>query len=342
MSPHVAFRVLAATAFAAVIATPAPAADFYAGKTIQFIIGGDVGGGYDTYARTIAQHLPGHIPGKPTIVVKNMPGAGSGKAATYLATAAPQDGTAIGALFPGAVVGPLLDPNFKKTFDPTKFHYLATADSGTRVCATYITSKVKTFKDALKEKSVMGASAAGGSTRDYVNMLRKATGAQLSLVAGYKGTREIGLAVERGEVDGLCGWDWASLKAQKSNWLRDHKVNLLVQISLEPDPALTKLGVPEVWQFIKNDADKKAVELIVSQQVFGRPYVAPPKTPAAVVTILRAAFAATLKDPAFLADAKKRRIDINALSGEKVQQVVDKVYASPTATVAHAKELMAD
>ena len=124
----------------------------------------------------------------------------------------------------------------------------------------------------------MGASAAGGSTRDYVNMLRKAAGAQFELVTGYKGTAEIGLAVERGEVDGLCGWDWSSLKAQKSDWLRDKKINILVQVALEPEAELTKLGVPQVWESIKNEDDKKAVELVVSQQVFGRPFVAPPGT----------------------------------------------------------------
>ena len=136
----------------------------------------------------------------------------------------------------------------------------------------------------------MGASAAGGSTRDYVNMLRKAAGAQFELVTGYKGTAEIGLAVERGEVDGLCGWDWSSLKAQKSDWLRDKKVNILIQISLEPEAELTKLGVPQAWQFIKSEEDKKAVELVVSQQVFGRPFVAPPGTAPEAVKILREAF----------------------------------------------------
>jgi tripartite-type tricarboxylate transporter receptor subunit TctC len=341
MSHQITFRVLAAAGFAAVAATPAPAADFYAGKTINFIIGADVGGGYDRYARTIAAHLADHIPGKPTIIVKNMPGAGSAKAAVYLTSAAPQDGTTIAALFPGAVINPLLDPKFEKTYDPTKLRYLATADSSTRVCVTYISSKIKTFEDAQKQLMVLGASAAGGSSRDYANMLHKAAGAQVKVVAGYKGSRQIGLAIERGEVDGMCGFDWSSIKTQHGDWLRDHKLHVLVQMGLEPYDELTKMGVPEVWKYI-HKADKDAVELIFDQQVFGRPYVAPPKTPAARVKILRDAFAATLKDAAFLADAKKAKLDINALSGEKVQQVVDKVYASPAPTVARARELLAD
>ncbi|HZS63545.1 MAG TPA: tripartite tricarboxylate transporter substrate-binding protein [Xanthobacteraceae bacterium] len=337
-----AFRLLVAAACAAAAAAPAMAADFYAGKSIDFIIGADVGGGYDTYARVIGRHLGKHIPGNPQIVMKNLPGAGSGKAATYLSTTAPQDGTSIGALFPGAVVGPLLDPKFQKTFDPVKLQYLATADASTRVCVTYATSKIKMFEDALKEKMVLGASAAGGSSRDYANMLRKAAGAQISVVAGYKGSREIGLAMERGEVDGMCGFDWSSIRAQHADWLRDNKLHVLVQVGLESYPDLTKAGVPEVWKYIKNDADKKAVELIISQQVFGRPYVAPPATPAAQVKILRDAFTATFNDAEFLADAKTSKLDVNPLDGEKVQQVVEKVYASPPATVARAKELIAD
>jgi tripartite-type tricarboxylate transporter receptor subunit TctC len=338
-------KALPFAVFAAALATasaPAHAADYYAGKTIEWTVGADVGGGYDIYSRTIAKHLPRYIPGHPLIVVKNLPGAGSAKAASFLATVAPKDGTAIGSLMPGGVIGPLLDDGPKPPYDPTKLVYLATADSGTRVCATFVNSKTKTFQDAQKQKTVMGASAAGGSTRDYVNMLRKAAGAQFELVTGYKGTAEIGLAVERGEVDGLCGWDWSSLKSQKSDWLRDKKVNILLQLSLEPEAELTKMGVPPVWQFIKNDDDKKAVELVVSQQVFGRPFVAPPGTNPEAVKILRDAFAAAMKDKELLADAEKAKIDINALDGAKVQDVVTKVYASPPAVVARAKELIKD
>ncbi len=219
-----------------------------------------------------------------------MPGAGSGKAAAFIYTVAPKDGTAIGALMPGAVIGPLLEDGPKPQYDPTKLVYLATADSVTRVCTSYGNSKIKTFEDAQQQKGKMGASAAGGSSRDYVNLVRNAAGAQLELVSGYKGSAEIGLAIERGEVDGMCGWDWPSLKVQKPEWLRDNKVNILAQFSLEPDPELTKRGVPPIWQFIKKEEDKKPVELVLSQQVFGRPYIAPPGTPAERVKILRDAF----------------------------------------------------
>jgi tripartite-type tricarboxylate transporter receptor subunit TctC len=324
---------------AAGFAAPVQAADFYAGKTIDFVVGADVAGGYDIYARAIAKHLPRLIPGNPTVVVKNLPGAGSAKAAAFIYSVAPKDGTAIGALMPGAIIDPLL-AGASAQYDPTKLQYLATADSGTRICATLINSKIKTYDDAKANKAVMGASAAGGSTRDYVLMLRKTTGAQLDLVTGYKGTADIGLAMERGEVDGLCGWDWASLKSQKPAWLTDHQVNILVQISLNPDPELTKLGVPQLWKYIAKEDDRKAVELVVSQQVFGRPYIAPPGLPAERLKILRDAFEQVMQDKEFLADADKARISIEPLNGEKVQAVVTKLYATPPAIVAHAKELI--
>ncbi len=325
---------------AILMAAPAPAADFYAGKTIDFIIGGDVGGGYDIYARIVARHLSRFIAGNPTIVPKNQPGAGSGRAASSLYSVAPKDGSVIGAVFPGAIMGPLLDDRAQPLYDPTKFQYLASADNATRVCISHQHSKIKRYEDALRQKSIMGASAAGGSTRDYINMLKKATGAMFDLVAGYKGTADIFLAMERGEVDGMCGLDWASLKSQRPDWVRNKTVNILAQINLEPEVELSKLGVPQIWSYIQKADDKTAVELIVGQQVFGRPYLAPPGVAVEPLGILRAGFAATLKDKDFLADAERTRIDVAPSSGERVQQLVEALYAMPRATVERAKELI--
>jgi tripartite-type tricarboxylate transporter receptor subunit TctC len=330
----------AAAMIAWLAAAPVRAADFYAGKTIDFIIGGDVGGGYDIYARVVARHLNRLIPGSPTIVPKNQPGAGSGRAASFLYSVAPKDGTVIGAVFPGAIMGPLLDDRAQPLYDPTRFQYLASADNATRVCISHERSQIKRFEDTLKQKTIMGASAAGGSTRDYINMLKKATGAMFDLVAGYKGTADIFLAMERGEVDGMCGLDWASLKSQRPDWVRNRTVNILAQINLEPEAELSRLGVPPIWTFIAGEDDKKAAALIVSQQVFGRPYLAPPGIAAEPLAILRTAFAATLQDKEFLADAERTRIDVVASSGEKVQQLVEQLYATPKATVERSKELI--
>jgi tripartite-type tricarboxylate transporter receptor subunit TctC len=322
----------------AAAASPACAADFYAGKTIDFIIGGNAGGGYDIYARAFARHLPRYIPGNPSIIPKNMPGVSSGRAAAHIATVAPKDGTVIAALFPGVIVAPLLDVRSEALFDPTKVIYLASADSGTRVCATHHTSKIKTFEDAQKSKFILGASAAGGSTRDYAAFIKNLTGVKAEIVSGYKGTVDIFLAMERGEVDGLCGLDWSSLKSQKPDWVRDNKINILVQTGLDPEPELTDRGVPEVWKFVKDDETRQIIELIVAQQIFGRPYIAPPGTPPEQVKTLRDAFMAAMRDKQFLEEAEKARIDIAPSSGEKVQDVVLKLYAAPKHIVDKAKE----
>jgi tripartite-type tricarboxylate transporter receptor subunit TctC len=329
---------IAAAGFAA--APAARAADYYAGKSIEFLIGGDVGGGYDIYARAVARHLHRFIAGNPTIVPKNQPGAGSGRAASYLYSVAPKDGSVIGAVFPGAIMAPLLEVRAQSLYDPTKFHYLGSADNATRVCISHQRSRIRSLADALTQKMIMGATATGGSTRDYSNMLKKAAGAKFELVAGYKGTADIFLAMERGEVDGMCGLDWASLKSQRPDWVTSKTANILVQLNLEPEPELNALGVPQVWRSMRSEDDKRAVELIVGQQVFGRPYLAPPGVAAEPLRILRAAFAATLTDKDFLADAARTRIDVVASTGEAVQQLVEKLYASPRATIERAKELV--
>ena len=321
-------------------AVPASAADFYAGKTIDFVIGADIGGGYDIYARLLARHLARHIPGNPAIVPKNQPGAASGRAAAFIYSVAPKDGTVIGAVFPGVVMGALLDDRAQPLFDPTKFQYLASAHNATRLCITHERSRIKTFEDAQRQKTIMGASAISGSTRDYANMHRKTGGAQFELVSGYKGSADILLAMERGEVDGLCGYDWTSLKSQRPDWVRSKTVNILLQTALEPEEELTRLGVPSIWSTIKSDDDKKAVELVIGQQMFGRPYLAPPGVPAEQIRTLRAAFAATMRDKEFLADAEKTRVDVVPTEGEKVQQSIERIYATPKHIAERAKELV--
>jgi len=332
--------LLAAAASTVLAAAPTHAADYFAGKTLELIVGGDAGGGYDIYARTVARHLAHHIPGSPTIVVKNMPGAGSTRAGIYISTVAPKDGTSIGAMMPGAIIGPLLDDKPGQQFDPTKVKYIGTADSGVRVCATYGTSKIKTFEDAQRQKTVLGASSAGGATRDYAYLHNHTAGTKFEVVSGYKGTVDVALAMERGEVDGMCGWDWSSVKSQKSGWISEKKVNILVQVSLEPLDELSERGVPHIWKFVTKESDRKVAELVVSQQVFQRSYIAPPETPADALGDLRTAFDATMKDEAFLADANKSKISITPLSGAKVQDLIAKLYATPKEFVQRAKTVI--
>jgi tripartite-type tricarboxylate transporter receptor subunit TctC len=333
-------QIFVLSVFAAALApcmSSASAEDFYAGKAIDFIIGASPGGGFDTYARAIARHLPRYIPGQPNIIPKNMPGAGSAKSISFVYSAAAKDGTVMGAAFPGAIMEPLLGNRAKAPYDPPKLQFIGTADNGTRVCATWHTSKTKTFEDAMQRKTILGATQSGGSSRDYAYMHNKLNGTKFEIVSGYKGAVDIWLAVERGEVEGTCGFEWSSLRNQHPDWLREKKLNILVQVALEPEPGLTQMGVPRITKFIKNAEDKKALDLIITQQVFGRPYFMPPGTPPQRVNIMRNAFSKTMVDREFLAEAKKLRIDIEPLDGDKVQKLVEDLFKTPADVVERAK-----
>ena len=321
-------RCIALVAAIAVAAGSAQAADFYAGKTITVVAGTDVGGGFSIYARAIAKHLPRFIPGTPTVVVKNMPGAGGASASAWLYRIAPKDGTAIASVSPNAILGRLLDDS-QTQYDPTRFGYLAGAERGTRLCMTFRHSAVRTLEDALVRKAVIGATSAGSPTREYAAMFKHAAGAKFEIVSGYKGPPDLFIAMERGEIDGVCGLDWSALKSQQPDWLRDKKLNLLLQASLEPEPELAALGVPTPWTSIREDVDRQAVALMVSfQQAFGKSYMAPPGVPDAQVRILRDAFNAVLHDPEFLADAAKLRIDVAPQAGEEIARVVASAYSA--------------
>ena len=335
-------RGVAVLAGAALIAGAerATANDFYAGKTVNFIVGTDVGGGFSIYARVLSRHLGRFIPGNPTVVMKNMPGAGGATASSYFYRIAPKDGTVVGSVAPNAILGRLLDGNVSQ-YDPAKFIYLAGAERGTRLCMTFEHSKTRTFEDALKRRTVIGATSAGSPTREYAAMIKHATGAQFEIVSGYKGPPDLFLAMSRGEIDGVCGLDWTALKSQQPDWLREKKLNLLIQASIAPHPELARLGVPVPWPFIKNETDRRAVEVMVGfEQAFGKSYLVPPDTPAERVAILRQAFAAVLKDKEFLAEAEKVRIEITAQSGEEVQRVVENAYASTPAVIERLRKIV--
>ena len=317
---------------------PASAQDFYAGKTIELLVGAPAGGGYDIYGRAVARHIGRHIPGNPNIVPKNMPGAGSAIAAGFLSKVAPKDGTVIANIMPGAVIGPLLDPKVKKLFDPNAVQYIGNVNNGVRVCVSGGKSKIKTFEDARTQQATFAGSGSNDSTHDYGFMHTHMTGAKWKMVLGYRGTADLTLALERGEIDGFCGFDWASLKSQRPAWVRDKVVNVLIQDAIEPLDELDKRGVPHIMKYVTSDINRKAVELILSQTVFHRSFIAPPGTPAAQLAILRKAFDATMNDPQFLADAKKLRIDVAPLSGARVQEVVRKLFEAPPDVVALARK----
>jgi len=327
-------------AMLAAMVSTARADDFYAGKTITFIIGTDFGGGFSIYARTIAKHLPRFIPGRPMIVLKNMPGAGGAVASTWLYQFAPRDGTIIASVSPNAILGRLLGDN-RVGYEPTQFNYLAGVERSTRLCVTFHLSRVRTLADALVRTAIIGATTVGSPTREYAAIIRHALGARFEIVSGYKGVADLFAAMERGEIDGVCGIDWAALKSQHPDWLQEKKLNILLQGSLAPHPELMLLGVPTPWTYIKDDTDRKAVELMIEfQQAFGRAYIAPPDTPAEAVQILRQAFSALLRDPEFLADAEKLRIEVTPQTGEDIARVVERLYSAPRAVIDRLKQIV--
>ena len=202
--------------------------------------------------------------------------------------------------------------------------------------ATWKGSGARTIEDARKKTLIAGANGRSGITYTFPKLLNELLDTKFNIVSGYQSVNEINIAMERGEAGGLCGLDFSCLKSQKADWLRDGKVNIIMQDGIDPEPELTRMGAPQIWSFIPDEADKKAVELILSQQLFGRSYATPPGAPADVVAILRAAFAATMVDKEFLADADKLRIGITASTGEKLQEVVSRVHGSSPETIARA------
>jgi len=328
---------------AAVSTSPAQSQDaveqFFRGKTINIYVGSSAGGGYDTYGRLVARHLGKQIPGQPTIVVQNMPGAGSNKAAGYIYSVAPKDGTAIGAIFPGAILQPLLG-DAAVQHDPNKFIYLGSANSDVYHCYSRTDAPAKSFSDVLQRELILGASNEGGTTRDLPAMMNNLAGAKFRIVTGYAGSKEIGLAVERNEVHGACGIGWTGFTTLYPHWFEKKLVTMTLQLSVKGHAALNAMGVPLATQFARSKEDRQAMELVLSQGVFGRPFVLPPGVPQERTDALRKAFMAAMTDPALLSDAKKANLDLEALSGSDLQTLIASLYALPPNIVERAKQSM--
>ena len=320
---------------------PAAAQDgveqFFRGKSINLYIGSSAGGGYDTYARVLARHFGKYIPGNPTIVPQNMPGAGSNKLSGFIYTVAPKDGTAIGAIFPGAVLAPLL-ADAALQHDPSKLLYIGSANSDVYTCVARTDAPVKTFQDLFAREVIVGATNDGGTTRDMPSLSNNVLGTKFRIVSGYAGTKEITLALERKEVDGLCGFGWTSINASYPHWLTQGVVRILVQENAKGHPDLNRMGVPLTVNFARTEEDRQVMELVYSQAIFGRPFVLPPGVPQDRVAVLRKAFMAAFADKELLAEAKKIKLDVDALSGEEVQSLVTKAFSLPPRISERAKQ----
>lgn len=320
------FVAVALAASLAVQAKAESVADFYRGKTINLIVGYSVGGGYDLYARTLGRHMGKHIPGNPSIIPQNMPGAGSLKAANYLYNVAPKDGLAFGTFTRGLAMEPLIGTSATQ-FDATKFTWIGSGTNEISVCATWHTSPVKSWNDMLTMPFTVGGTGSGSDTDILAAIVKNIFGAKLRIVSGYPGTNELSLALERGELDGRCGWAWSSLAASKPDWIREKKLNLTVVFSLQKAKELP--DVPAIIDLAINDRQRQILKLILSRQVMGRPFTAPPGIPDDRKQMLRNAFDETMKDPEFLAEAKKARLEVNPVTGAEINDLVGELYRTP-------------
>ena len=326
--------------FALLIAAPAWAQDevaaFYKGKTLRIIVGVGVGSGYDINARLLARHMAAHIPGTPTVIVQNQPGAGSLTMTNTLYSNGPFDGTAIGASFNGTPTTPLLQPQGAR-FDATKLTYVGSTNRETQVLYVWHTAPIQKLEDVKTTETVMGAQAPGSTQYDYPVLLNHMFGYKFKIITGYESTPKIHLAMERGEVQGTIA-NWSTLKAIGSNWLADKKVRIVSQWALQKNPEIG--DVPLILDLAKSDADRQALLLAIARLEYGRPFFLPPGVPDERVNALRRAFDATMKDPAFLEEAKKTKIDIDPLSGEEVQKLVGQVSQTPADIVARVRTAM--
>jgi tripartite-type tricarboxylate transporter receptor subunit TctC len=316
-------------------------AQFYSDKRITLTIGSTPGGGYDLYGRLIARVIGKYIPGNPSVVPTNRAGAGSIVLAQYIYATGPKDGTAIGAIFPGAITEPLLGDQTSIKYDSTKFNYLGSANSDAYVCIVRADAPVKSFSDAFSKEVVLGASGGGGSTVDFPTMLNNVLGTKFRIVRGYPGSNEISMAVENGEVQGTCGVGWSTITTGKPHWLKDGFIRVIAQENLTAHPDIAKMGVPLTISFAKTPEQRQIMDLIYAQPTFGRPYVVAPEVPQERVDALRKAFAAAMRDPELLADASKMHLDVvDPMSGTDLQAMVARLFATPPGIVEKTKQAL--
>lgn len=305
-------------------------AAFYKGKTVTILIGSSPGGGYDLYGRMIARHISQHLPGNPTAVPANMPGAGSHTAAAHIYNAAAKDGTIIGALQSPVAFEPFLAGR-SFNYDPTKFVYLGSANDDVYLCIARVDAPVQKFEDLFSKELLMGG-VQSSSPADNPIFINNVLNTKFKIITGYPGTREIGLAIDRNEVHGACGVAWPSISVTNPGWFENGKpgrMRVLVQTHANGAADLNAQGVPKITDFAKTDEQRAMLDLYFSQTAFGRPYLVSPDVPADRIKALRIAFEATIKDPKFQEEMKKIGLEANHVPGEKLQSMVQKLYATP-------------
>ncbi|MGE5537024.1 MAG: Bug family tripartite tricarboxylate transporter substrate binding protein [Gemmatimonas sp.] len=329
-----AIAVVAST-IAGASATAQSVEQFYAGKTVTIGVGYPPGGTYDIYARVMANYIGDYIPGKPTIIVKNRPGAASLAFVNELFHVSPQDGTVFGTFARSVPMDRLLGRQ-GVNFVPTELNWIGSTNSEVSLCSVWHTVGIKSVEDFMSRPLVFGSNAAGSESDMYPTILNNLLGAHFKIVTGYPGANDLSLALERGEIQGRCGWTWSAAVATRPEWVRDKKFVVPVLFATHKPPELKDSAL--VTELARNDLERQALELILSNQTMGRPYAAPPHVPTARVTALRRAFDVVLKDPRFLAEAEKQQLEVSPVSGEQLQGIVAKMYQSPPNVVEVARK----
>ncbi|TMJ32204.1 MAG: hypothetical protein E6G96_06530 [Alphaproteobacteria bacterium] len=312
--------------------------EFYKGKSISLIIGYSVGGGYDLYGRLLARHMGKYIPGRPSIVPQNLTGAGSLRAASFLYSAAAKDGSVFGTFGRTIATTPLLTPASAQ-FDSSKFTWLGSITNEVSMCVTWHTSPVKAWNDALEKPVTMGGEGTGADPDVYTLLYKNVFGAKWKLVAGYPGTNDTMLAMERGEVDGLCGLSWSTLISRHRPWLDDKKINIIIQAALKKQPELA--GVPLALDLTSDPEQIQMLKLFLTSQEMARPFAAPPGIPLDRKAALTDAFERTMHDADFLAEAAKLNMDVHPLEAKQIEQLIAEVYATPRSVVEKAAQAIA-
>jgi tripartite-type tricarboxylate transporter receptor subunit TctC len=329
---------LATAVLPAAAQTPA---EFYAGRNIELVIGYTVGAAYDMNGRVVARHLGRFIPGKPTVVVRNMPGAGSLVSANHLFNAAPRDGSVVGMFSRGNAMYPLLEGPAK--FEAEKFNWIGSSSKEVSLVLSWGTTPFKTVEDIRRNEMMVGATSAGADSVVFPAILNATIGTRMKVVTGYPGNAEALLAMEKGELHGSSAMSLSTVRTSKPDWLSGGgKVNLLLQMALEPHPTLLK-GVPVALDLATEPISRQALELVLSRQAKAYPVVAPPGVPADRVATLRAAFVEMTKDAEFIAESQKAGFDVELVTGQEIDGLVKRVYAAPQAAVERARAaVMAD
>jgi tripartite-type tricarboxylate transporter receptor subunit TctC len=302
-------------------------------RNVDLYIGYSVGGGYDIYARLLARHMGKHLPGNPTVVPRNMEGAGSLRLANWLYKAAPRDGSAFGTIGRAIAFEPLFGEQSAQ-FKATEFGWLGSANDEVSVCASWGKTGITRFEDLYAREVFVGGTGGNSDTDTFPKAINSILGTKMKLVTGYPGGNDITLALQRGEVQARCGWSWSSIKTNHAAWVKDGTLKILAQLALEKHPDLQQ--VPLIMDMVKTPEQRQVLRLVFAGQVMGRPFLAPPGVPAARLAAMRKAFMATMQDPAFLAEAEKIKLEIRPVSGEAVQKLVGEVYASPADVVKKA------